>query len=452
MGKTRDAMESKDTVYTKQQRIAELARIHPDVSFTSLAHHIDLVWLYEAFGRTRKDGATGIDGQTAEEYEKELNTNLRSLLERAKSGKYYAPPVLRAHIPKDPAKKETRPIGIPTFEDKVLQRAAQMVLEPLYEQDFLDCSYGFRTKRSAHDALDALREQMMEIGGGWIIDLDIRKFFDTMVHRYIKEILKRRVSDGVITRLIAKWLKAGVWEAGSISYPEQGTPQGGVISPMLSNIYLHEVLDTWFEKDVKPRLRGKAFLIRYADDAVLGFATEEDARRVMEVLPKRFARYGLTIHSDKTRVVKFIKPANTNSGGHTQNEDSTFNFLGFTHYWGKSLKGKPVIKRKTEKSRFIRALKKITEWCMINRHRPVNEQHKTLNQKLKGHYAYYGITCNNKMVGRFYHMVRRIWRKWLMRRSRNDRIAWDKFELLEKRYPLAPARIVHTVYLRKATA
>jgi group II intron reverse transcriptase/maturase len=452
MGNTEDAMESGNTVSTKQQRIAELARIHPDVSFTSLAHHIDLIWLYEAFGRTRKDGATGVDAVTAEEYEKELSTNLRSLLECAKSGKYHAPPVLRAHIPKDPAKKETRPIGIPTFEDKVLQRAVAMVLEPLYEQDFLDCSYGFRPNRSAHDALDALWRQMMDIGGGWIIDLDIRKFFDTMDHTYIREILKRRVSDGVITRLIGKWLKAGVWEAGTISYPERGTPQGGVISPMLSNMYLHEVLDTWFEKDVKPRLRGKAFLIRYADDAVLGFAFEEDARRVMEVLPKRFARYGLTIHPEKTRVVRFEKPDNTNSGGHSQDEESSFNFLGFTHYWAKSRKGMAVIKRKTEKSRFARALKKITEWCRINRHHPIKGQHKTLNQKLQGHYAYYGITGNNKMVGDFYFKVRRIWRKWLMRRSRGDSIPWDKFILLDRHYTLARARVVHSVYLRKATA
>jgi RNA-directed DNA polymerase len=451
-GNTEDAMESGNTVYTKQQRIAELARIHPDVSFTSLAHHIDLVWLYEAFGRTRKDGAPGVDAMTAEEYEKELNTNLRSLLERAKSGTYYAPPVLRAHIPKDPAKNETRPIGMPTFEDKVLQRAAQMVLEPIYEQDFLDCSYGFRPNRSAHDALQALWRQMMDMSGGWIIDLDIRKFFDTMVHQYIREILKRRVSDGVITRLIGKWLKAGVWEAGNISYPEKSTPQDGVISPMLSNIYLHEVLDSWFEKDVKPRLRGKAFLIRYADDAVLGFASEEDARRVMEVLPKRFARYGLTIHPEKTRMVRFVKPDGTNTRGRSQDEDSTFNFLGFTHYWTKSRKGTNVIKRKTEKSRFARALKKIAEWCRTNRHNSVQEQHKTLNQKLRGHYAYYGITGNNRMVVRFYHKVRRVWRKWLMRRSRVVSLAWDNFLLLERLYPLARARIVHSIYLRKATA
>lgn len=441
-------MESWQHVYTKQQRIAELARIHPEVSFTSLAHHMDVLWLYEALQRTRKDGATGVDGQTAEEYQQGLGTNLRSLLERAKSGKYYAPPVKRAHIPKDPEKKETRPIGIPTFEDKVLQRAVHMVLEPLYEQEFLDSSYGFRPGRSAHNALTALWKQTMDIGGGWIIDLDIRKFFDTMDHSHIREILKKRVSDGVITRLIGKWLKAGVWEKGNISYPEQGSPQGGVISPLLSNIYLHEVLDRWFEHQVKPRLSGKAFLVRFADDAVLGFACEEDARRVMNVLPKRFGRYGLTLHPEKTRVVKFTKPDGKQSGTPIHEED-TFNFLGFKHYWGKSLKGVPVIKRRTEKSRFARALKKITEWCRENRHEAVREQHKALNRKLRGHYAYYGITGNSIMVTRFHRQVVRLWRKWLIRRSRGKFISWEKFKELLKVYPLVPARIVHSVCLAK---
>lgn len=294
-------MES-ETVSTKQRRIAELARIHPEVSFTSLAYHIDLRWLQEAYSRTRKDGAVGVDKQTAEEYAKDLGDNLRSLLERAKSGRYVAPPVRRAHIPKDPKGRETRPIGVPTFEDKVLQRAVQMVLEPLYEQEFLDCSYGFRPGRSAHDALEALWKQAMEIGGGWIIDLDIRKFFDSMCHAHLREILKRRVCDGVLIRLIGKWLKAGVMEEGRLSYPEEGTPQGGVISPILSNIYLHEVLDTWFADVVKPRMRGKAFMIRYADDAVLVFSRKEDALRVMDVLPKRFGKYGLTVHPEKTRI------------------------------------------------------------------------------------------------------------------------------------------------------
>ena len=264
VGNTEGAMEP-DDVSTKQRRIAELARIHPEVSFTSLAYHVDLRWLHEAYQRTRKDGAVGVDGQTAEEYAKDLGGNLRGLLERAKAGTYFAPPVRRAHIPKGMG-TETRPIGIPSFEDKVLQRAVQMVLEPLYETEFYDCSYGFRPGKSAHEALEALWDGLMRMGGGWIIDLDIRKFFDTLDHTQLREILKRRVSDGVLLRLIGKWLNAGVLEDGELSYPERGAPQGGVISPMLSNIYLHTVLDRWFAQEVCPRLKGKAFQIRFADD------------------------------------------------------------------------------------------------------------------------------------------------------------------------------------------
>lgn len=334
MGHTEDAMESTD-VSTKQQQIARLARIHPEVSFTSLAYHIDQWWLLEAYKRTRKDGAVGVDGQTAEEYAKNLGANLLSLLERAKSGTYRAPPVRRAHIPKGTG-SETRPIGVPTFEDKVLQRAVQMILEPLYEQEFLGCSYGFRPGRSAHDALAALWEGLMKMGGGWIIDLDIRKFFDTLDKGHLREILKRRVSDGVLLRLIGKWLNAGVLEDEEVSYPERGTPQGGVISPMLSNIYLHDVLDRWFAAEVKPRLKGKAFLIRFAEDAVLVFAQKDDAERVMEVLPKRFGRYGLTVHPEKTRLIRFGKPQKHGSRTQEPPRWEKFSFLGFTHYWGRS--------------------------------------------------------------------------------------------------------------------
>jgi len=433
-------MESGD-VSTKQQRIAELARIHPEVSFTSLAYHIDLKWLHEAYLRTRKDGAVGIDEQTAEDYQKNLGPNLRSLLERAKSGGYRAPPVRRVHIPKGTSGKETRPIGIPTFEDKVLQRAVAMVLEPLYEQEFLNCSYGFRPGRSAHDALQALWQQAMGTGGGWIIDLDIRKFFDTMDHAHIRGILKRRVSDGVILRLIGKWLNAGVWEKGETSYPEKGTPQGGVISPLLSNIYLHEVLDKWFEEVVRSRLKGKGFLIRYADDGLLCFENEEDARRVMEVLPKRFEKYGLTIHPEKTRLVMFVRPESE-----PLEKRETFSFLGFMHYWGKSRKGNWIIKRSTEKGRFARALKKVSDWCKRNRHLPISEQHAQLTRKLTGHYYYYGITGNSRRLANFRYQVIRVWRKWLSRRSRSGHISWEKFILLMRRYTLPPVRIMHSVY------
>lgn len=440
-------MESAD-VSTKQRQIAELARIHPEVSFTSLAYHIDPRWLHEAFQRTRKDAAVGVDGQTAEEYAKELGGNLRDLLEKAKSGTYFAPPVRRVYIPKGTG-SETRPIGIPCFEDKVLQRAVQMALEPLYEQEFLDCSYGFRPGRSAQDALQALWDGLMRMGGGWIIDLDIRKFFDTLDKDHLREILKRRVRDGVLLRLIGKWLNAGVLEDGGVSYPERGTPQGGVISPMLSNIYLHDVLDRWFANEVKPRLRGDAFLIRFADDAVLVFARKEDAERVMEVLPKRFGKYGLAIHPEKTRLIWFGKPKKCGEGTPEPPRWEKFNFLGFTHYWGRSRKGAWVVKRKTESGRFTRALKRITEWCRRNRHRPLGEQQHILAQKVNGHYAYYGITGNSRCLGSFRYQVTRIWRKWLMRRSRGQYISWERFLRLLQRYPLPAARVVHSCYAVK---
>jgi RNA-directed DNA polymerase len=297
-----------ENLSTRQQRIAERTKRSPELGFTSLAHLIDLEWLYDAYLRTRQDGAVGVDGQTAADYEADLRNNLKSLLERAKSGTYQAPPVRRVHIPKGTG-NETRPIGIPTFEDKVLQRAVVRVLETIYEQDFLDCSYGFRPRRSAHQALDTLWQQTMKMGGCWIVEVDIRKFFDTLDHAHLRELLKLRVRDGVLLRLIGKWLNAGVLEEGNLTFPEAGSPQGGVISPLLANVYLHYVLDVWFERVVKPRLKGRAFLIRYADDFVMGFACEHDARRVLDVLPKRFGKYGLTIHPDKTRLVPFRPPS-----------------------------------------------------------------------------------------------------------------------------------------------
>jgi group II intron reverse transcriptase/maturase len=256
---------SSTTVSTRLERIAKLAREIRDRPLTTLAHHIDVEWLREAYRRTRKDGARGVDGQSAEEYAKHLEENLRSLLDRMKSGTYRAPPVRRVHIPKGDG-SETRPIGIPTFEDKVLQRAVAMVLEAVYEQSFYDCSYGFRPGRSAHDACEAQWTAVMQMGGGWILEVDIRKFFDTLDHEHLRTILSQRVRDGVILRLIGKWLNAGVMEHLVLSHPEAGTPQGGVISPLLANIFLHEVLDVWFANDVRPRLSGRAELVRYADD------------------------------------------------------------------------------------------------------------------------------------------------------------------------------------------
>jgi RNA-directed DNA polymerase len=434
-----------DYVSPQQQRIAELAKRAPEMGFTSLAHHIDRSWLYDAYLRTRKNAAVGVDGQTSQDFSKDFIHNMESLLERAKSGTYRAPPVRRVHIPKGTG-NETRPIGIPTFEDKILQRAVAMVLEPIYEQDFLDCSYGFRPGRSAHQALDSLWRQTMDIGGGWIVEVDIRKFFDTLDHAHLRELLQRRIRDGVLLRLIGKWLNAGVLEAGSLSYPDEGTPQGGVISPLLANVYLHYVLDVWFEREVKPRLRGRAFLIRYADDFVMGFSCEEDARRVLEVLPKRFGKYGLTIHPDKTRLVGFQPPRSPGgSASRKQPRPGTFDLLGFAHYWGRSRRGNWVVKRRTAGSRLCRAIKKIARWCRLNRHEPITEQHQTLWQKLRGHFDYYGITGNVAALRRFRDAVTRTWRKWLSRRN-GRLLPWDYITRLLKRYPLPPATVVHSVY------
>jgi len=303
-----------EPVSTKQRQIAELARQSPQRGFTSLNHYLDIPWLIEAYHRTRRDGAPGVDGQTGADYGANLWENLQSLLGRAKSGTYRAPPVRRVHIPKGPGSAETRPLGIPTFEDKVLQRAAVLALEPIYEQDFLDCSYGFRPGRSAHTAVESLWKQVMDLGGCWVLEVDIRKFFDTLDRAHLRQLLRQRVRDGVLLRLIDKWLKAGVLEEGELTHPEVGTPQGGVISPLLANVYLHYVLDAWFEREVKPRLKGRAFLVRYADDFVLGFACEGDARRVLEVLPKRLGKYGLHTHPDTAGAVSAANQPPSSSG------------------------------------------------------------------------------------------------------------------------------------------
>jgi RNA-directed DNA polymerase len=432
---------SRENISTKQQKIAALAKIEPKLALTTLAHHVNEEWLTEAYRRTRKSGAAGVDGVTAEEYEEKLEENLKGLLDRFKSGDYRAPAVRRVHIPKEGAGNKTRPIGIPTLEDKVLQRAVTMVLEPIYEEDFLDCSYGFRPGRSAHHALEALWRGLMNIGGGWVVDLDIRSFFDSVDRAKLGDFLDQRVRDGVIRRTIGKWLNAGVMEEGVTWYPEQGTPQGGVVSPLLSNIFLHEVLDTWFEQVVKPRMRGRACMVRFADDAVLVFEREDDARRVMQVLPKRFGKYGLTLHPEKTRLVDFRRPSGHSGAG----AGECFDMLGFTHHWGKSRKGKWVVTRKTAKNRLSRAVKRIGRWCQEHRHQKVPDQQTELNRKLRGHYSYYGVTGNFRSLALVRRAVERLWRKWLSRRSRQAHLNWEAFRRLLHHYPLAPPRIVHSV-------
>jgi RNA-directed DNA polymerase len=418
------------------QRVAEMAKEHPERAFTNLAHHIDLDLLREAYQRTRKDGAVGVDGQTGREYGEDLEANLPVLLNRAKSGTYRAPEVRRVHIPKGDGR--TRPLGIPTFEDKLLQRAVVMLVEPIYEQDFYDFSYGFRPGQSAHAALQALWDQTMAMGGGVVLEADIRDCFGTLDRTHLRAILSQRIRDGVLMRLIGKWLNAGVLEEERLSHPSSGTPQGGVISPLLANVYLHTVLDVWFEREVRPRMRGRVFLVRYADDFVIVFSDAEDARRVYEVLPKRFTKFGLTLHPDKTKLVPFQRPRDDSASG-------SFDFLGFTHLWSRSLKGTWVVKRRTAKKRLARGLRATAEWCRQNRHRPLREQHATLCRKLRGHCQYYGITGNSACLQLFRRGVLKLWRYWLQRRSQaNRRKSWAWWDRLCQRYPLPSARAVHS--------
>ena len=440
---------SSTNISTKLKQIAKLAKDMPGVPLSTLAHHIDIDWLHEAYRRTRKDAAVGVDGQTATEYASQLRDNLDDLLNRAKSGdRYRAPPVRRVHIPKGDGRK-TRPIGVPTFEDKVLQRSVAMVLEAVYEQDFLDCSYGFRPRRSPHQAVRAVWKQAMDMGGCWVLEADIEDFFGSLDKTQLREFLRQRIRDGVLLRLIGKWLNAGVMEEGSVYNPDTGVPQGGVISPILANVFLHEVLDRWFAEEVKPRLRGQAYLTRFADDFVITFQWEDDARRVMAVLSKRFGRYGLRLHPDKTRLVRFYPPSTTTPKGREGQRQRSFEWLGFTLYWGRSRKGRWVVQRKTMKSRFQRALRHISQWCKSNRHAPVTEQSKGINRKLLGHYSYYGITGNFRAIQHLYEEVRRIWHKWLSRRN-SRRLCWDRMVEILRAFPLERPRIVHSAYQRVA--
>jgi len=405
----------------------------------SLSRHIDVEWLMEAYRRVRKDGAVGVDGQTAGEYAKNLEANLQSLLDRAKSGDdYRAPPVRRVHIPKGDG-SETRPIGIPTFEDKVLQRAVAMVISEVYEQEFYDFSYGFRPGRSAHQALQTLRTAAWQMKGGWLVEVDIKQFFDTVDHAHLRTILGRRIGDGVLLRLIGKWLNAGILEGLVLSRPDDGTPQGGVISPLLANIYLHEVLDDWFVREVRPKLAGEAAMVRYADDVAVLFARKQDAERFLEALPKRFGKYGLTLHPDKTRLVPFQRPDRV---GPDEAGPGTFDLLGFTHVWAVSRKGFWVVKQRTAQDRFSRALRRLRAWCRWHRHDPLEAQHRALTQKLEGHYAYYGITSNGDGIKNFFCQAERAWHAALARRSQRG-FSWEKMRRLLERLPLPPPRIVH---------
>jgi len=423
-------------------KVAERAKQHPDARFNSLAHLLDEEALGRAFHRIRKNAAVGVDGITKEQYGQDLEANLRGLHERLKSKRYRHQPIRRVHIPKAPGK--TRPIGISSMEDKIVQGALREVLEAIYEQDFVECSYGFRPNRGAHDALRAVNRMVSREGIAVVLEADIQAFFDSIDRKKLSELLQHRVADSSLLRLIGKCLHVGVLDGEAYSEPDEGTAQGSIISPMLGNVYLHYVLDLWFEHEIKPRLVGHARLIRYADDFVMGFARQEDARRVLAVLHKRMAKYGLTLHPDKTRLIPFATPRLKPSGG---SGPGTFDFLGFTIFWCRTRSGGWRTGMKTRKARVQKVLVSLGEWCRRHRHLSLKDQHAALCRRLRGHFQYFGVNGNARALQQVRFRAERVWLKWLQRRSqRGRRLTWKRFRVYLAMHPLPPPRIAVQIW------
>jgi group II intron reverse transcriptase/maturase len=384
-----------DIMSPKLLEVRERAKRDPRKRFMSLAHLIDEVTLRRAYDSIRKDAAVGVDGITKEQYGHDLEAKLRNLHQRLRSKTWRHQPIRRVHIPKEQGK--TRPIGISSIEDKVVQQAVREVLEAVYEPVFLDVSYGFRPGRGAHDALRSLNQALYRGEMNWILEADIVSFFDSIDRKMLMEMLRERVADGSLLRLVGKCLHVGALDGAEYSEPDVGTVQGSSLSPLLGNVYLHHVLDLWFERDVLPRMRGKAHLVRYADDLVIGFEREDDAKRVMAVLGHRFERFGLRLHPDKTRLLPFTRPPMGQTKG---KGPATFDFLGFTLYWGRTRRGRWVPAFKTRKARLRRAITAVSDWCRSHRHLPVKQQHAALVRRINGHCNYFGVNGNSRSLAK----------------------------------------------------
>lgn len=443
-------MKTATTVYQpmspKLEEIMQWAKRDPNARFLSLARLIDRDALARAFARLREDAAVGVDGVTKAQYGLALADNLGRLHERMKAGRYRHQPVRRVHIPKPPDK--TRPIGISATEDKVVQTAIKEVLEAIYEPLFYEGSYGFRPGRSAHDALRVLNDAWHRGEISYILEADIQSFFDNVCRKALMEMVRTRVADESFMRLIGKCLHVGILDGEEFSTPSEGTVQGSTLSPMLGNIYLHHVLDEWFERDVRPRLQGKATLVRYADDFVIGFERQADAEQVMAELGERMARYNLTLHPDKTRLLPFTRPPKGQSGG---KGPATFDFLGFTLFWRQSRSGRWVPGMKTRTARLRRAIQSVVDFCRGQRHKPIKEQHARLASRLNGHYNYFGVNGNIRSLQRLGKLAAHAWKKWLGRRSQRAKLTWEKFGQILKKFPL-PEPTIRVQIWAKATA
>jgi len=433
--------QSRGALPPNLQRVNQAARRDKRTRFTALLHHVDQSSLRWAFIRLKRGASAGVDGETAAHYERNLDENLSRLCEQVHTGRYRPLPVRRVYIPKSDGGK--RPLGIPALEDKIVQGAVAEVLNAIYEEDFKEFSYGFRPGRNAHQALDALHTGIMAQGVNWVLDADIRSFFDSVDHEWLLRMVAVRVADPRMLRLIKLWLKAGVLESGEWMESEAGTPQGSAISPLLANIFLHYALDIWAAIWRRKHARGEVVIVRYADDFVMGFHYRSDAKAMMAVLKERLGRFGLRLHEEKTRLIEFGRLPAIDHMQTGERRLETFNFLGFTHYCGWTRDGRFVVKRKTQSKRITRKLKELREEARRRMHEPVAMQHKWLCRVLHGHYAYYGLPCNYPALGSFLWEVRRIWYRALRRRERKRRLNWQGFEKLLQRLPLPTPTITH---------
>lgn len=426
---------------TKLSSITQLARENPRCQFISLAHLLTEDFLRECFWRLKRDRSPGVDGITVKEYGVNLEENIRDLVARLKANRYRPKPVKRAYIPKADGKK--RPLGLPSVEDKVVQMGIKRILEAIYEVDFEDVSYGFRPKRNCHGAVDRLEVILMTKPVNHVVDMDIRKFFDTVDHHWLMKCLQQRVKDRRLLNLIGRFLVAGVMEEGKYLEVDEGTPQGGVLSPLLANIYLHYILDIWFERKVKKQLKGYAELIRYADDFVVCFQAGKEARVFGGILKERLAKFGLSIAEDKSRIIEFGRCAWLKARREGRKVD-TFDFLGFTFYWARSGNGRLWIARKTSRAKYRQKMKAINQWLReVRNAEKMCEWWSMLRIKLTGHYRYYGVAGNKSMIAKFKSHVEKLAFKWVNRRSQKKSYTWTQFKRFLEHNPLPVPKIYH---------
>jgi group II intron reverse transcriptase/maturase len=434
---------------TKLLRIAELAKSDPKMKFTSLVHLLDEQSLVQCHLELPNKKASGVNGTTKEQYSENLEENIADLVSRLKRKSYRPVPVRRMYIPKLNSDKK-RPLGIPEHEDKIVQKGITKILNSIYENDFLDCSFGFRPNRNCHDALKILNYYIEKNSVNYVVDVDIKGFFDNVDHKWMMEFLKLRIADPNLLKIIGRFLKGGYMEEGKEYKTDSGTPQGGVISPILANVYLHYVLDLWFEKRVRKQCKGQAYIVRYADDFVCCFQYKREAQDFFRSLKMRLKKFNLEIAEDKTKIIPFGRFAEKNAKQMGEGKPATFDFLGFTHYCGKSKQGNFRVKRKTSRKKIQGKLKETKEWLKSNRNKDIHIIMDRFKRSLIGYYNYYCITDNTQNVNNFKDKIQYLLFKWLNRRSQRKSFTWDKYRLFLGKYPLPSPRVKVNIYdLRK---